>query len=65
MCPELTASLAASTVPVKDDSGTRWFSTVVDARTGPLKSSKGRMTLSEGNDNDKYDDDPYKNYVKS
>jgi hypothetical protein len=65
MCPELTASLAASTVPVKDDSGTRWFSTIVDARTGPLKSSKGRMTLSEGKDNDKYDDDPYENYVES
>jgi hypothetical protein len=48
--------LSAASAPVQTPTGTQWVSTVVDANRGPLKSSKGRMTLSDGNDNDHYDD---------
>jgi hypothetical protein len=48
--------LSAATAPIKTPSGTQWVSTVVDANRGPLKSSRGIMTLSDGNDNDHYGD---------
>ena len=42
-------NLAASKVQLKD--GT-WASPVVDARKGALKTSKGRMSWSDGKEND-------------
>ncbi|KAJ9669574.1 hypothetical protein H2201_000441 [Coniosporium apollinis] len=46
----------------KGSAETAWFSPIVDARKGVLKTSAGRMTMSNGDDHDKYGDDPYDNY---
>ncbi|EON60919.1 hypothetical protein W97_00129 [Coniosporium apollinis CBS 100218] len=46
----------------KGSAETAWFSPIVDARKGVLKTSAGRMTMSNGDDHDKYGDDPYENY---
>lgn len=51
-------SSASARVPIKTEEGKQWYSTIVDARKGPLKSSKGRMTMTDGKDND-HIHDPY------
>ncbi|KAF2103414.1 hypothetical protein NA57DRAFT_63959 [Rhizodiscina lignyota] len=40
-----------------------WHSPIVDARKGLLKTSAGRMSRSQGDEHDKYNDDPYGNYA--
>jgi Domain of unknown function (DUF4188) len=54
--------MGATSYPIKTPEGTKWQSPIVDARKGPLKSSKGRMTMTDGKDNDVYEGDPYENY---
>jgi hypothetical protein len=44
---------------MKTEAGTKWASPIVDASRGVLKSSRGRMTMTDGKDNEKYSDDPY------
>lgn len=51
--------LSASTVPIKTPGGTQWVSTIVDASKGVLRSSKGRLTMTDGADNEKYNDKSY------
>lgn len=51
--------MGATTFPVKTEEGTKWISPVVDASRGVLKSSRGRMTLTDGTDYEKYAPDPY------
>jgi heme-degrading monooxygenase HmoA len=52
--------MAGVTVPLKKkDGAVKWTSPIVDASRGLLKSSRGRMMLSDGSDNDVYKDDPY------
>jgi hypothetical protein len=52
--------MGATTYPIKTkDGGTKWVSPVVDASRGVLKSSRGRMTMTDGKDNEKYGNDPY------
>jgi hypothetical protein len=46
--------LAASSVGVKTEGGEKFVSPIVDASRGVLKSSRGRMTLSDGNENDSF-----------
>lgn len=36
-----------------------WASPIVDASKGLLKTSAGRMSRSNADEHDKYDDDPY------
>ncbi|KAL6830412.1 hypothetical protein J3E69DRAFT_353707 [Trichoderma sp. SZMC 28015] len=50
--------LGATTYKIDVDGQTKWSSPLVDASRGLLRSSKGRMALSEGNDHDIYGDDP-------
>ena len=51
--------LGATTYPVKTPQGTQWLNPLVDASRGVLKSSRGRMTRTDGDDNDKYDGATY------
>jgi hypothetical protein len=51
--------MGATTYPMKTEAGTKWVSPIVDASSGVLKSSRGRMTMTDGKDNEKYSDDPY------
>ncbi|KAF2670082.1 hypothetical protein BT63DRAFT_424047 [Microthyrium microscopicum] len=51
--------LAAASVDVKTETGTQFFSPIVDASRGLLKSAKGRMAWSDGKDNDRYGQDPF------
>jgi hypothetical protein len=46
--------LGATTFPVKTESGVVWQNPLVDASKGVLRSSKGRMTLSDGTDHEQY-----------
>jgi len=48
------STLSAGLVPIKTAAGTKWVSTIVDASRGVLRSSKGRMQLTDGRDNEKY-----------
>jgi hypothetical protein len=50
--------LGGARVPLKTESGTEWHSTLVHASSGPLRSSRGRMARTDGNDNASYDADP-------
>ncbi|KAI9739629.1 MAG: hypothetical protein M1834_006347 [Cirrosporium novae-zelandiae] len=46
--------------PIKDKDGkTKWANPLVDSRKGRLRTQRGRMGLSIGNDYEKYKDDPY------
>jgi len=50
----------ATTYPITSKDGEKkWVSPVVDASRGLLKSSRGRMTLTDGKDNNQYGSDPY------
>ncbi|UKZ78294.1 Endoglucanase-5 [Trichoderma virens FT-333] len=51
--------LGATTYKIDVDGQRKWTSPLVDASRGLLRSSKGRMSLSEGNDHDIYGDDPF------
>jgi hypothetical protein len=52
--------LGAVAFPIKTETGTVWQSPLVDASTGVLRSSKGRMMLGDGKDHEEYGaDDPY------
>jgi hypothetical protein len=52
--------MGATTVPLKGENReTKWVSPIVDATRGVLKSSKGRLTLTNGNDNDGYGYEDY------
>jgi hypothetical protein len=53
------ASTGGTSHPIKTASGTKYLSSIVDASRGPLKSSKGRMQMTDGKDNDQYLGDPY------
>jgi hypothetical protein len=55
--------LGAATFPVKTETGTMWQNSLVDASRGVLRSSKGRMTLSDGMDHEMYSEDPYNGRV--
>jgi hypothetical protein len=55
------SGLGATTFKVDVDGQNKWASPLVDARNGLLRTSKGRMAVSVGNDNEMYGDDPYKN----
>ncbi|OAA65310.1 hypothetical protein SPI_02097 [Niveomyces insectorum RCEF 264] len=50
------SGLGATTYKVNMDGQTEWASPLVDASRGLLRSSKGRMALSEGNDHEIYGD---------
>jgi len=52
--------MGATTFPIKSkDGATKWVSPIVHAWTGPLKSSRGRLTMTDGQDNDKFEDIAY------
>jgi hypothetical protein len=52
--------MGATTFPVKtEEGGKKWASPIVDASRGVLKSSRGRMTMTDGKDNERYGEDPY------
>ena len=51
--------LGATTHKIDVDGQGSWASPLVDARKGLLRSSRGRMAASAGNDNEVYGDDPY------
>lgn len=52
--------MGAMRVPLKGQDGqTKWFNPIVDASRGVLKSSKGRLTLTDGQDNDGYGYEEY------
>lgn len=55
------SGLGATTFKVDVDGQEKWASPLVDAKNGLLRTSKGRMAASPGNDNDIYGDDPYAN----
>jgi hypothetical protein len=57
--------LAATTVPVystkaSSSSSTAWVPVAVDASSGSLRTSRGRLGRSDGADNDRYGQEPYK-----
>jgi hypothetical protein len=51
--------LGGARVPVKGPNGTEYASTLVDASRGLLKSSKGRMARTNGDDNASYGEEPF------
>lgn len=53
--------LAGGAYRVKTDAGEKYLSTVVDAKRGVLKSSRGRLRLTDGDDHasEKELSDPY------
>jgi hypothetical protein len=55
------SGLGATTYKVNVDGQEKWARPLIDARKGLLRSSKGRMAVSAGNDNEIYGDDPYAN----
>ncbi|KAJ5215311.1 uncharacterized protein N7498_001718 [Penicillium cinerascens] len=55
------SGLGATTHKVNVHGQEKWASPLVDARKGLLRSSKGRMAVSTGGDNEIYGDDPYAN----
>lgn len=55
------SGLGATTYKVDVDGRAKWASPLVDARKGLLRTSKGRMAMSAGNENEVYGDDPFDN----
>jgi hypothetical protein len=55
------SGLGATTYKVDVAGQDKWASPLVDARKGLLRSSRGRMAVTAGNDNEIYGDDPYAN----
>jgi hypothetical protein len=60
----LTMCIAATTYRRKESGKTPaqqsvWVSPIVDASRGKLRTSAGRMGLTEGGDNEKYGAEPY------
>lgn len=55
------SGLGATSYKIDVSGQERWASPLVDARRGVLRSSRGRMAVTAGNDNEVYRDDPYAN----
>lgn len=53
-------SMGATTFRVEEkDGSTKWASPLVDAHSGPLRTSKGRRATTKGDDNDMYEGASY------